>query len=152
MLNDFDYDEINRRVDERMSRERNRGLIGLFAANLIIFLVFMTLVWLVLPNVGSWQGVISTQLMLSLILLSVGWLTGLIMHAVTALMAAGVMNKATRERLTAEEIQREIKRVGLDVLAQREKPKRHDRLTLTEDGELLEVADEETARERRTGA
>jgi hypothetical protein len=143
-MNNIDYDAIGQRVESRLVRERNKNLIGLFVANLVLFVVFSVLVWVILPltNFSFSYEQMSSATLATLILLSTGWLTGLILHGATALTASGALNKHLRERLTAQEIQRELQHISRELAKEQAsgKPKRsYDRLMLGEDGELLEI-------------
>ncbi len=157
-MNNIDYEAISQRVDRKLVRERNKSLIGLFLANLIIFITFSVMVWVILPltNFSYSYETLSSANLLTLIMLSIGWLTGLILHGVTALSASGAMNNRLRERLTAQEIERELRQMSHDLAKTKvsEKPKRsYDRLVLSEDGELVEITTdhwEDTLEEDRT--
>ena len=143
-MNNIDYDAIGQRVESRLVRERNKNLIGLFVANLVLFVVFSVLVWVILPltNFSFSYEQMSSATLATLILLSTGWLTGLILHGATALTVSGALNKRLRERLTAQEIQRELQHISRELAKEKAsaKPKRsYDRLMLGEDGELQEI-------------
>lgn len=143
-MNNIDYDAIGQRVESRLVRERNKNLIGLFLANMLMFVIFSVLVWAILPltNLSFSYEQMDSATLTTLILLSTGWLTGLILHGATALTASGVLDKHLRERLTAQEIQRELRHISRELAQEKtsDKPKRsYDRLRLGEDGELLEI-------------
>ncbi len=143
MLNDrIDYETVNQRVEDALKRAQRRNMLGLFLANVLIYAVFMFLGWILIPNVSSMQVFLSNAVLATFIMLSVGWGTGVFLHGVSTALALGAMNQSLRERVTARELQREIHRLGL--AAEHEKPKRRQqRLALTEDGEMLEIADDE---------
>lgn len=153
MLNDLiDVEAVNERVEQALTKERSRGYIGLFVANLIVYVAFILMAWVFIPLVSGPQPILTDALLAILIMLSVGWGTGVLLHGIATAMMMGAMDKALRERVTARELQREIQRLGLEALAAaKEKPKRsHERLMLSEDGELLDITEDDdmTARQR----
>ena len=153
MLNDLiDVEAVNERLEKALTKERKRIYLGLFLANLIVYVVFMLMAWVFIPLVSGPQIFITDALLATLIMLSVGWGTGALLHGIATASAMGAMDKALRERVTAREFQREIQRLGLEALAAaKEKPKRsHERLMLSEDGELLDITEDDnmTARQR----
>ena len=126
------YDEIRRRITKRYDNRTE------FFSHLIAFLAFNGLGWMLW--LGTPYEARSGVLGVLLLITSVGWLVGLLIHMVMFLM-----NEA-RERAIEQAIEREREWVSMG-----EKPKR-DRLTrLSEDGELMDVMDEEveTPKKRR---
>ncbi len=152
MLNDpIDTEAINERVEQALTKERKRIYLGLFVANLLVY-IFILMAWLFIPLVSGPQFTVPDTLLAILIMLSVGWGTGVLLHGIATATAMGAMDKSLRERVTAREFQHEIQRLGLEALAAaKEKPKRRtERLMLSEDGELLDITEDDdmTARQR----
>jgi hypothetical protein len=127
-----DYGDIRKRITHRYN---NRIA---FFSHLTAFLVsngFGWMLWL-----GTPENVRSGVLGVLLLLVSVGWLIGMSIHAIIYLMMEA------RERAIERAIQEER------AWTSGEKPKRDPRVYLTEDGELEEIADEdeiETPRQQR---
>lgn len=151
MLNDnLDYAAIRRRVEAELQQDRRRGQIALFAVNAFIFGLFMLLTWFLVPATSP-NTTASDDVLAAMILLSIGWTLGLILHAITAL---GIGSKSWidrhRRRLLAREI--EYARLGIDeaLLGESmlvEKAKRGGRWQLSDEGELLDIIDDRYAGE-----
>lgn len=139
---DIDYEAVQARVEARLEREQKRSLAGLLIANSLIYGVFMILCWFVLPNATTNNLVVTGVMMVILLLLSVGWTCGLILHIVATLTALGMMQQSQRAQALAKELQAEL-------TANPAKRKRADRLLLSEDGELLEITDDDKLAQRR---
>ena len=122
-MSQADYNDIRKRITERYN---NR--IGFFS-HLVAFLVsngFGWLLWLATPS-PTRSGILGVVLLL----VSIGWLIGISIHAIIYLMMEA------RERAIERAIQEER------AWTNGEKPKRDPRVHLTEDGELEEIADED---------
>lgn len=113
--------EIRKRLTERYNARAE------FAGHLVAFVISMAVLWGLLSPQDGWATLA--------LLISGGWLVGLVIHAVNLLMAE------LRERAIDAAIERERAWRGA-YPAEPVKAKR-DRLTrLSSDGELLEVIDE----------
>jgi hypothetical protein len=134
-----DYEALLKRVEESLAREKRNRHIRLFAANAAFFLTMMALVWLVFFQLSHF-GINDSQAV-PLILLSVGWAIGLMMHAITVFGAGKKAEAQLREQIMGRELQHEIVRLAKGDAA--EKPKRAGRLALSDDGEVIEVEAEE---------
>jgi hypothetical protein len=138
--NQLDYRAIQRRAEAQLKRQKFRTHISLFAVNLSLFLAFFLSGW---GNIGG-RGLYPEQFFVSMLFLSVGWFTGLVLHgASTWMVLRGERN--LREQAVAREIAREMERLGLDEPDSprwREKSKRSARLS-DDDGEWLEYPDED---------
>lgn len=141
----LDYTAIRRRVEAELQQDRRRGQIALFAVDVFIFCLFMLLTWVLVPATSS-RFSMTDDVLAAMILLSIGWSVGLVMHAITAL---GIGSKGWidrhRRRLLAREI--EYARLGIDddlldesVLVQ--KAKRGGKLRLSDEGEMLDIVDD----------
>ena len=145
MPNDnLDYAALRRRVEAEVQRERQRGQKALFLVNAGIFILFLLLAWLLIPNTST-NFYASDDTFGMMIMLSVGWATGLFMHGLSA-FAIGSPDwmKRHRRRIMAREI--EYARLGLDddeLLddVPLEKAKRGE-LRLSDEGEVLDIVDE----------
>jgi hypothetical protein len=122
-MSEPNYNEIRHRIT---STYNNR--IGFFS-HFIAFVVingFAWMIWLGTPEAAR-SGVLSVVLLLG----SVGWLVGMLIHALVFFMMEA------RDRAIVRAIEEER------AWALGEKPKRESRLHLTEDGELEEIVGEE---------
>lgn len=131
MKEDPVYAEIRRSITKRYANRTE------FFGHLTAFLVINALAWLILRPTGELVVII-------MLLISGGWLAGLLIHMVNFLMTEG------RERAIEAAIDRERARRGEVPLA--EYKRKRDRLTLTDDGEVLEVIedDDEPVIDRRS--
>ena len=124
MSNEPNYDEIRRRVKRRYDNHAE------FLSHLVAFVVTMVAVW------WLWQpqGVLGTVAQLG----SAGWFMGIVIHFIQYL------TKIMQERAIEREIERERAwRSGY--VAEPDMKRKRDRLTLTEDGELMEVIEDDDA-------
>jgi uncharacterized membrane protein len=133
MKEDPVYAEIRRSITKRYANRTE------FFGHLVAFIAINLLGWLILrPTEGI--GLII------MLLASGGWLAGLLIHMVNFIMTEG------RERAIEVAIDRERARRGEAPLA--EYKRKRDRLTLTDDGEVLEVIedDDEPALDRHSNS
>lgn len=124
MMSEPNYDEIRKRITNRYNER-----IGYFS-HLISFLIINGAawgVWLATPE-SARSGFLSVVLLIS----SVGWLVGMVIHTMVYAMTEA------RERAIERAINDERE------WSTGEKPKRDPRVRLTIDGELEEVVDDET--------
>jgi hypothetical protein len=138
--NQPDYRAIQRRAEAQLNRQKFRTHIGLFIVNLCLFLAFFLSGW---ANIGG-RGLYGEQFFVSMLLLSVGWFTGLVLHGASTWMVLRG-ERGLREQAVAREIAREMERLGLDEPDSprwSEKSKRRARLS-DDDGELVEYPDED---------
>ena len=122
-MSQSDYNDIRRRITDRYN---NR--IG-FYSHFVAFLLsngFGWMLWL-----GTPENVRSGVLGVLLLLVSVGWLIGMSIHAIIYLMMEA------RERAIERAIQEER------AWTNGEKPKRDPHMRLTEDGGLEEIDDDD---------
>ncbi len=122
MKEDPVYAEIRRSITKRYASRAE------FFGHLIAFIVINALAWFILrPSEGL--------LLIVMLLISGGWLVGLLIHMVNYIMTEA------RERAIEAAIDRERARRGQVPLA--EYKRKRDRLTLTGDGELLEIIEDD---------
>ena len=122
-MSQSDYNDIRKRITHRYN---NRIA---FFSHLTAFLVSNGSGWMLW--LGTPENVRSNVLGVLLLVVSVGWLIGMSIHAIIYLMMEA------RERAIERAIQEE------HAWTSGEKPKRDPRVYLTEDGELEEIADED---------
>jgi hypothetical protein len=145
--NQLDYQAIQRRAEAEVRRSKSRAHLTLFLVNLFLFLVFMLIGW---GTIGG-RGLYPEQFFVSMLLLSICWFTGLILHGTSVWMVSAASGRRLRERAIAREIGREMTRLGLDQFDSPpwdEKAKRQIRLS--EDGEYVQEFDDEPAFREQT--
>lgn len=133
MKEDPVYAEIRRSITKRYANRTE------FFGHLIAFIVINGLAWLILrPTEGIF--------LIIMLIASGGWLAGLLIHMVNYIMTE------SRERAIEAAIDRERARRGEVPLA--DYKRKRDRLTLTDDGEVLEVIedDDESVINRRSNS
>jgi hypothetical protein len=151
MMNDgLDYAAIRRRVEAGLKQEKRRNKWGMFIANLIVFLVFNAIVWGYVLFRGA-GGINMTETQIGFMaMLSIGYGMAVLFHFISNLMDGGSMERQLRERVMARELQNEVLRLGE---AMEDEPptkrKRDAAYRLSDDGELLEVIDDEDAPQQR---
>jgi len=134
-------DEIRRRIEKRI-KQRNEFYIHLaayIAGNLLMWVI-----WALTLDTGETIGFPWP------IIVMLGWGIGLGAHGLTLFFSSPSRVEA-RERAIQREIERERERLVNDDYY--EKPKRDQRMRLTDDGELIEIDDdlEDTEKRKRDG-
>lgn len=122
MSSEPNYDEIRKRVKRRYDNHAE------FLSHLAAFVVSMLIVWSVLIP----QGLLLTLAQLG----SAGWLMGLVIHFIQYL------TKIMQERAIEREIIREREWRGT-LLSEPDMKRKRERLTLSDDGEVLEVIEDD---------
>jgi hypothetical protein len=147
MTSDLDYRVIRKRVEAGVAQEKFRRRMALLAGSTFTYLLFMVIGWAIfLSSGGAGLTVLGSdgqpdQIFLgTMIMASVAGLMPLIFQAVSLSLDTKRGEDQIRERLVAQEINREMLRMGLDDVEEQEK--RKGMMRLTDDGELEEVADE----------
>lgn len=128
-----DYARINRDTHKRASKHRELRI------HLAVFLLANCVIWL------FWTIVVGGALWVPVIVL-LGWGAGLFGHAVTVYAEAG-RSVGARERALEQAVERERARLYGD--APVKEKRKHDRLLLSDDGELLEIVDDEPQLKRK---
>lgn len=124
MSSEPNYDEIRKRIKRRYDNRAE------FLSHLVGFLVTMIIVWSIWIPQGTWQTLAEIG--------SAGWFMGLVIHFIQYL------TKEMQERAIEREIERERAwRSGF--ASEPDMKRKRDRLTLTEDGEVLEVIEDDEA-------
>lgn len=122
MSSELNYDEIRRRVKRRYDNHAE------FLSHLVAFVVTMFAIW------ALWhpEGTLGTFIQLG----SAGWFMGLVIHFIQYL------TKIMQERAIDREIERERAwRSGF--AGEPDVKRKRDRLTLSDDGEVLEVIEDD---------
>ncbi|MBZ0295499.1 MAG: hypothetical protein K8L99_23275 [Anaerolineae bacterium] len=144
MSEQINLEALSQRIAEQVSRERSRRAKGLFIADLMIYVLFMILAWVVLPMGG---GLVITDTTLAIMLmLTIGWGIGLVTHGSTVAMSSPQQQSASQDLAITRELLRLVRENDLD----KPKCKRGDRLMLSEDGELLEIDTDDDLSQQQT--
>jgi hypothetical protein len=134
-MSEPNYDEIRARVQERFNKQKELSIHAMiyFVINLLVWGLWVSGWAYRLPVI---EGIADAFGILVPLVVTVGWGVGLVSHVLDYYYSVGG-GARRREQIIEREIEREI------ALRQTyEKPKR-DRLTLTDDGELEEVAEDD---------
>ncbi|MBI1281661.1 MAG: hypothetical protein GC179_26280 [Anaerolineaceae bacterium] len=125
-----DYAEIRKRITNRYNNRAE------FFSHLVAFLVVNGLFWSLLQPQGTWFTVVG--------IISGLWGMGLAIHFIQYLM------KEAQERAIEREIERERAwRRGSSEMQDPEIKHKRDRLTLSHDGELMEIVEDDAPVNRR---
>jgi hypothetical protein len=138
MTNDqLDYAEIRRRAEQRVTKRKE------FMMHLAIYILVNIGLWVAFLFIG---GLIQQTWPLLIPLLStIGWGLGVAIHGVVNYFETTGMD-SMRDREYHRELEREMRRRGIDDPALLEKPKRDQAVRLSDDGELVYEDEEEPNR------
>lgn len=151
----LDYAAIRRRVEAELQQERRKGQIALFAVNGLIFFIFTLVTWVLVPNTSA-NFTLTDDMLAAMIMLSVGWATGLFLHGLSA-FAIGSKSWANRRRKQLMVREVEYARLGLDdaMLDEPVEKAKRGKLRLSDEGELLDIVEDnyagEEPRQQRQG-
>jgi hypothetical protein len=121
------YEEIRKRIQKRYDDRAG------FFIDLVCFLVFCGGIWV--AWFGTWPMESRMTAVIPLVI-TLGWGVGVLSHMITFVMGEA------RERAIEEAIERERAWRDGSLL---EKPKREQRMRLSDEGELVEVVEEDEA-------
>lgn len=145
----LDYAAIRRRVEAELQQEHRAGQIALFLVNCLIFFVFMLVAWVLVPSTSS-NFTLTDDMLAAMIMLSVGWATGVFMHGMSAFAFSSNRWAGKRRRaLMLREV--EYARLGLDddLLDEPLEKAKRGKLRLSDEGELLDIVDDIYSDENR---
>jgi hypothetical protein len=134
-MSEPNYDEIRARVQERFNKQKELSIHGMvyIVINLLVWGLWLSGLAYEIPVVA---GIADAFQWLVPLVVTIGWGVGLAAHALDYYYSVGG-GARRRDQVIEREIEREM------ALRQAyEKPKR-DRLTLTEDGELEEITEDD---------
>ena len=106
----LDYRAIQRRADYAVKRRQFRMRLGLFLANLFMFVAFILLGW---AKIGG-RGLYPEQFFFTTSLLSIGWFIGLVLQGASLWLSSERGTRRMQERIIARDIAAEVSRLGLD--------------------------------------
>ncbi len=125
-----DYAEIRKRITNRYNNRAE------FFSHLVAFLVANGIVWFLLAPSGTWFTIAAISLGL--------WGMGVLIHFVQYL------TKEAQERAIEKAIEQERAwRQNMVEMQEGEMKRKRDRLTLSHDGELMEIVEDEVPLSRR---
>lgn len=139
MSQDIDYRRVRKYVEENLSRRKSRTQIVFFIVSLFMFILFNVIAWLALNPARFGDDAIG-----AMVLLTVGWAVSLLYHFINIMLNTKAGEQQMRESLTLRGIQLEMARKGMAEAADMgdfEKPKRHESVQLSDDGELVDEAE-----------
>src|SRR5262249_11223447 len=111
MSNQINYDEVRRRVEEGLKAEKHKSRVGFFVGNLVMFLTFMAICWIVALSNPVFSDAIKgndSPFPVILILPTIGWGFGIFFHLMTLLVERGNMERNLREKVIMREMGNEI--------------------------------------------
>ena len=150
MINNVDMDALQEQIEAELAKQRGRSRVVMFAVNLLLLVTFAVISWLVLP-LSQPDFIYGDATLTTLILMSIGWTTGVILHGAQTLVDSRATDKALRERLMAEH----LKNAALEQIRQqdgdRAKRKRVERLADDEPDtvEIASLLDDDEEQQRR---
>lgn len=141
---DLDYAALRRRVEVELQQERRKRQLVLFLLSGFIFLLFLIVMLMALPDSTDF---LNRDSVLSVVyFLSAGWIIALVFHALsTFLINSPGWARKMRRRLTAqvfEEMQFDQEAGLVETLTPKNKHQPASRLRLSDDGDLLEIVED----------
>lgn len=135
--NQPNYREIQRRAAQTAKKQQARVRVGLFLANIFLFVVFL----FISLGISAGRGSDSSAFVIGMLLVIVGWFTSLFLHGASVWMQSERGLRGMQQRAMAREFAHFNLDQDDDTPDWDEKAKRRTRLT--EDGELLDNFDDE---------
>lgn len=131
------YRDTQRRAAQAAKRQQARVRIGLFLANVFLFVVFL----FISLGISAGRSSDSSAFVIGMLLVIVGWFTSLFLHGASVWMQSERGLRGMQQRAMAREIARfNLDQDDDDIPAWDGKAKRRTRLT--EDGELLDIIED----------
>ncbi|MBI5670997.1 MAG: 2TM domain-containing protein [Chloroflexi bacterium] len=142
----LDYAAIRRQVEAELQQKRFQRQLVLFLLSGFIFLLFLVMVLLALPDSMD-SVVINRDSLLSVVyFLAAGWVVALVFHALsTFLVNSPGWARKMRRRLTAQALEDTLfdQREGLaELSAHKIKRQPGSTLRLSDEGELLDIVED----------
>src|SRR5688572_32848384 len=100
--NHLDYRALQRRAAQAAKRQQARVRVGLFLANVFLFVVFILMGWGIIGG----RGLYDDRFFIGMLFLSLGWFTSLILHGSTIWMQSERGTRGLQQRAMAREIAR----------------------------------------------
>jgi hypothetical protein len=146
MTSNIDYELLNEQIEKTMKRRKSVAQWVFFGVNVLMFVIFTLLMWgmaLGSPTLSQMMQGDDSPIIGILMLATMGWLTGVIFHGISTLMASGLMDNQIRKDVAS----REFGSLILDQAMQsrQEKAKREldtndeEEVMISDDGELVPV-------------
>jgi hypothetical protein len=137
---------LRRQVEIEVRKQRRAAQTGLFIANLIIFLVFMMLAWVIVPSTADIS--FTDDHMAIMIILSIGWGVGLLLHSMSARSMSKEWERVVRRRTARRLVQDAMLGISDDddpllEIAPVEKAKRGRLIEISDEGEILDILDDD---------
>ncbi len=149
MMNDLNYPELQERIQQELNREKQRMQLFLFLLSLGFYIVLMIVGWGLFLNNGGQPPSANIPGMArdanplgdAMMMVSIAGFVPLLIQLVNLIVTTRVGEKQLRERIAGRIMQAELKKRYDALEAEQDKPKHA--MSLTDDGELEEIAEEE---------
>jgi hypothetical protein len=141
MRDDIDYAALRRRVEEGVRRDKRRLRLVMLSVSAFLYVLFVAIA-LALASTAF----LSNAATGALTMLIVGWGVTLFLQGMTFAADTAAGERQMRQQAMAREIQRIFEQRAFEEAAYLErKAKRGGRLEVSDDGELIEIVDENQA-------
>lgn len=146
-----DPNDVQARVERRMRRQKTTVRWTMTIVNVVLFNLFVIISWAAVLNDPTLAVRLQSDtdaLGTALFLLSMGWFSGLFLQFVNTLSDSGVGDERLRRRILSEEITVQMYEQQLADARAADKRKNEDAagaMTLSDDGELVPLADDDPA-------
>jgi len=137
MNQDIDYRAVRREVEAQVVRRKRVTRWIFFGVNFLMFVVFSSITW----GVFAENTIFSDDAMAALILMSVGWLIGLLFQFLSAILDSKSSEDRIREAAMGQALGKHLLEMSHNEEAFNDKHKRI--YSLSDDGELDAVPVEE---------
>jgi hypothetical protein len=133
--NPLDASKIRQYVDQNIKKARQTQRYILLGVNVGLFTLFTLIAWIIALSSPS----DSKQLVGSFIMLSIGFLTSVIMHAVATYTESEMGQRQIRQQLALKALQEAIGQSVSEAVEVPEKRKHDQVVELSDDGELVPI-------------
>lgn len=146
-----DYAAIRRQVEAELQQKRFQRQLVLFLLSGFVFLLVLVMILVALPDTSVF---INRDSLLSVVyFMAAGWMIAMVFHALsTFLINSPGWARRMRRRLTAQTIEDTTLDADAHVVEawkQKTKRRQDNRLRLSNEGELLDIIEDETSDEGR---
>ncbi|MCC6616599.1 MAG: hypothetical protein IT320_24210 [Anaerolineae bacterium] len=130
MNQDIDYRAVRREVEAEVVRRKRATRWIFFAVNFLMFVIFSSITW----GVFAKNMIMSDDAAAALIVMSVGWLIGLMFQFISAMLDSKSSEERIREAAMGQAVGKHLLQMSRDADAFGDKHKRE--YSLSDDGEL----------------
>lgn len=138
MRDEIDYAALRRLVEEGVKRDKRRTRMIMMSINIFLYVLFMIIGWAMILNSSDSAATLGVMIMFSAC-----WGVSLFFQGMTLVADTAAGERQLRQQAMAREIQRIFEqRTSEDAGYPEHKAKRGGRLEVSDDGELVEIVDE----------